>query len=314
MTALPIMLDVDTGIDDAIAIGMASQVDDCELVAVSTVSGNTSVINATKNSRDVLHMFGRQDVPVHRGASRPLSRPHISAEHVHAGNGLGGVELPMGLQPEGADRGPAAMIRLARSRPGELTVVCVGPLTNLAIALNVEPTLPSLLKRVVVMGGAFRVPGNFTRSAEFNFYCDPEAAQQVFATEFPEIIAVGLDVTRTVALSRRAWESSAEADSIPGKFIYTMLERFFAQPEPTGRFVHDAVALAIALDPSLVSFDTSHIQVLAGNDERGSSRMVAHADVQVAINLDGDRFLDQLYGVYGLTDESGIDAVVRAMD
>ena len=207
MKRIPIILDVDTGIDDAMAIALATRSDTCELVAVTTVAGNTTIDNATRNSLDVLDMLGRSDVPVHRGASRPLVRPLQQAAHVHGNNGIGGAVLPESTRDVGADRGPAAMIRLVKERPGEITLVCVGPLTNLAIALNVEPRFPEYLRRLVIMGGAYFVPGNVTPAAEFNFYCDPEAADQVLRTPFPDLIAIGLDVSHQVALPRSLWEA-----------------------------------------------------------------------------------------------------------
>src|SRR3954451_25494874 len=182
MAALtPIILDVDTGTDDALALAFAVASPDVDLVAVTTVAGNVDVERATANSLAVLEWLGAGDVPVHRGASRPLVRPHRDASYFHDEGGLGGARLPTSMRSVGVDRGPAALIRLARQRPGELTLVALGPLTNLAIALNVEPSLPKLLKSVVIMGGAYTVPGNTTPAAEFNILVDPEAADQVFA-------------------------------------------------------------------------------------------------------------------------------------
>ena len=126
-------------------------------------------------------------MPVHRGASRPLVRPHQDATHVHGTNGLGDAELPDPRRGIGPDRGPAAIMRLANARPGEITLVCVGPLTNLAIALNVEPACRSCCAGVVVMGGAYFTAGNITAHAEFNIFVDPEAAEQVMRRRFADV-------------------------------------------------------------------------------------------------------------------------------
>src|SRR5215208_3882001 len=168
----PVILDVDTGMDDALALGLAVLDSEIELVAATTVAGNVGIGHTTTNTLTVLDWFGATDVPVYRGASRPLARPLVTAAQFQGDDGLGEAGLEPTRRDTGADSGPAAMVRLARSRPGEITLVCVGPLTNLAIALNLEPALPDLAAGVVIMGGAFHVPGNITEHAEFNIYCD----------------------------------------------------------------------------------------------------------------------------------------------
>src|SRR5215211_5664258 len=154
---VPVILDVDTGTDDALALAYAVMSPRIDLIAATTVAGNVDIEKTTANTLTVLDWLGAADIPVHRGASRPLVRPHRDASYFHDEGGLGGARLPASTRMVGADRGPAALIRLASQRPGELTLVALGPLTNLAIALNVEPELPQLLKSVVVMGGAYTV-------------------------------------------------------------------------------------------------------------------------------------------------------------
>ncbi len=289
---VPVILDVDTGIDDAMAIALASRSESCELVAVTTVAGNTTIDHATRNSLDVLDLMGRADVPVHRGASRPLSRPLQQAAHVHGNNGIGGALLPESGRDIGADRGPAAMIRLVKERPGEITLVCVGPLTNLAIALNVEPSFPEYLRSLVIMGGAYFVPGNVTPAAEFNFYCDPEAADQVLRTPFPDVIAIGLDVTHQVALPRSLWESVRDQAAPAAQLVSVAMESLFSTTDRSGFYIHDALALGVALDPSLVRTELRSVSVLAGADDRGASRPAPLAPVAVARQVDAQRFLD----------------------
>ncbi|HQY31352.1 MAG TPA: nucleoside hydrolase, partial [Thermomicrobiales bacterium] len=185
---IPIILDVDTGVDDALALGLAHQLPDLNLIAATTLAGNIDVEHSTANTRNVLAFIGAGDVPVYRGASRPLARAARDAAHYHGQNGLGDASFPESTAAVLPERGPAMIIRLAREMQGELVLIAVGPLTNIAIALNVFPDLPSLIKRLVIMGGAFDVPGNVTPHAEFNIWADPEAAQQVFATDFPKAI------------------------------------------------------------------------------------------------------------------------------
>ncbi|MBA2453405.1 MAG: nucleoside hydrolase [Chloroflexia bacterium] len=176
----PLILDVDTGVDDAVAIALAVS-RGAHLIGVSTVAGNVPVDVATRNTLDVLALLGRSDTPVHRGASRPLVASYQDAAHVHGGNGLGSVQLERSDADEHPLPGPAFLLQSAARYPGDLTIVTLGPLTNLAIALNVRPSIADQVKRVVVMGGAWSVPGNVTPYAEYNVYVDPDAAQQVFS-------------------------------------------------------------------------------------------------------------------------------------
>ena len=252
---VPIILDVDTGTDDALALAYAVASPRIDLVAVTTVAGNVDVEKATANTLAVLDWLAASDIPVHRGASRPLVRPHRDASYFHDEGGLGGAQLPRSTRSVGADRGPAAIIRLARQRPGELTLVALGPLTNLAIALNVEPELPELLKSVVVMGGAFTVPGNTTPAAEFNIFVDPEAAEQVFSRAV-------FEPHRRRARRHRAGRAHSRRLGrrqccsilfLPRRVCCVRLAglHFPSWVETSSRF-HDPLSVAVAIDPTLV--------------------------------------------------------------
>jgi inosine-uridine nucleoside N-ribohydrolase len=290
---LPILLDVDTGTDDALALAYAVRSPKIELVAVTTVAGNVDIERTTGNTLAVLDWLGAEDIPVHQGASRPLVRPHRDAIYFHDEAGLGGARLPASRRSVGADKGPAAIIRLTRQRPGELTLVTLGPLTNLAIALNVEPRLPDLLKSVVVMGGAFTVSGNTTPAAEFNILVDPEAAEQVFAAPFRDLRVVGLDVTEQVALTREDWDAVNADSPLPrsasllrevGEFAFSRLAK--------DRFsLHDPLSVEVAVDPTLIETEGARIAVDAVEPERGRTRIVGPGSVQVALSVDAVRAL-----------------------
>ena len=299
---VPVILDVDTGTDDALALGYAVASPRIELVAVTTVAGNVGVEKTTANTLAVLDWLGAGDVPVHRGASRPLVRPHRDAVYFHDEGGLGGAQLPPSTRSVGADRGPAALIRLARLRPRELTLVTLGPLTNLAIALNVEPNLPELLKSVVVMGGAYSVPGNTTPAAEFNILVDPEAAEQVFTARFPTLTTVGLDVTERVALTRDDWDAVNAASTIPppatllrevGKFAFSRLGREQFS-------LHDPLSVAVAIDPTLIDVRELAVAIDFVEPERGRTRIVGPGSVRVAISVDAQRALEEFRRTVGL--------------
>lgn len=299
---VPVILDVDTGTDDALALGYAVASPRIELVAVTTVAGNVGVEKTTANTLAVLDWLGAGDVPVHRGASRPLVRPHRDAVYFHDEGGLGGAQLPPSTRSVGADRGPAALIRLARLRPRELTLVTLGPLTNLAIALNVEPNLPELLKSVVVMGGAYSVPGNTTPAAEFNILVDPEAAEQVLTARFPNLTTVGLDVTERVALTRDDWDAVNAASTIPppatllrevGKFAFSRLGREQFS-------LHDPLSVAVAIDPTLIDVRELAVAIDFVEPERGRTRIVGPGSVRVATSVDAQRALEEFRRTVGL--------------
>lgn len=297
-----VVLDVDTGVDDALALGLALARPDVDLLAVSTLAGNIDVINTTENTRRVLSHFGATNIPVHQGASRPLVRTHRDATYYHGQNGLGDAELPASPAALGPDRGPAAIIRLARQYPGELVLIALGPLTNIAIALNVCPDLPSLLKRLVVMGGAFSGPGNVTQFAEFNVWVDPEAAQQVFMTDFPGATAVGLDVTHQTVLSKAAWEDASRKDHAHARLVAAILARTFIVREQTGFFLHDPLATAVALDPTLITTERGSIDVIVSGEQEGRTVFTpgVASDWEVATAVDSERFVSDFLASYGL--------------
>jgi inosine-uridine nucleoside N-ribohydrolase len=298
----PIILDVDTGTDDALALAYAVASPEVELVAVTTVAGNVDVERATANSQAVLEWLGAGHVPVHRGASRPLVRPHRDASIYHGESGLGSARLPRSEREIGPDRGPAAIIRLARERPGELTLVAVGPLTNLAIALNVEPRLPELLPSVIVMGGAFHVPGNVTPAAEFNIYVDPEAAGQVFAAPFSRLVAVGLDVTERVTLTRDDWNTANQRTDLPpsGALLREVGRFAFFDLGHDEFALHDPLATAVAVAPELIQFERATVIVDTAGEEEGRTRVVGPGNVQVAVDVDPAAALQRFRRTVGL--------------
>ena len=301
VAAVPIILDVDTGLDDALALVMAVRSPAVDLLAVSTVAGNVNVYKATANTLAVLHRLGADDIPVHRGASRPLVEPIFDASHVHGVTGLGHAILPESPNDIGPDRGPAAIIRMARQRPGEITLVCTGPLTNLAIALSVEPDIVTLLKRVVIMGGAFRTGGNVRPWAEFNIALDPDAAQQVFEAPWPDITAIGLDVTNRTIITPELYErmkSSASADAQ----LVAEIVRFTFETRKVGQFsMHDPLALGVAIDPSFVTTELGKVELVIEAPERGRTIFAeGKGNVKVALDVDVDRFVGDYARIIGI--------------
>ncbi|MDP8909742.1 MAG: nucleoside hydrolase [Chloroflexota bacterium] len=288
--AFPLLLDVDTGVDDALALALAVSSPEAHLVGVTTLAGNVPVEAATENTLRVLGWCGADGVPVFRGASRPLVAEYRSATHVHGDNGLGGAELPAASRDAEQQPGPGALIRLAEEYAGELVVVALGPLTNLAIALNVRPELPRLIRRLIVMGGAYEVPGNVTPVAEFNIFVDPHAANFVFEAPWPSLVAVGLDVTHQAALSRRTWEAIPDgATGAPGLVRHT-LQHTFTGRDKTGMYLHDPLAVAVALNPTFVETVGKRVIVETEGEFRGRTTAIGDGDIGVAISVRADDF------------------------
>jgi purine nucleosidase len=250
-------LDCDTGIDDALAIAHLLSRPSVDLVGISTVSGNTTSGRAARNTLDLLALAGRGQVPVAVGASGPLVGGYRGgAPHVHGENGIGDIELPRAAATEATLTGPQQIVHAAGEHPGELELIAVGPLTNLAHALELEPDLPRLVKRVTVMGGAVWVPGNITEYAEANIANDPEAAAAVFNAGWP-ITLVPLDVTLQHSIGVDEQRALAERGTAFHTALAEMLdaylnfyERFYAERRAA---LHDPLATMIAVGDSVAA-------------------------------------------------------------
>jgi purine nucleosidase len=300
----PILLDVDTGVDDALALGLAVYWPGADLVSVSTLAGNIDAAQSTANTLTVLDWVGATDVPVYRGASRPLVKDHVHASHVHGETGLGSADLPQSQRHEALEKGPASIIRAARDQQGELTLVCTGPLTNLAIALNVEPAITEWLRKLVIMGGAFDVSGNITPFAEFNIWADPEAAQQVLDAGFPDLTLVGLDVTHQTDLPKAAWEAARRLTSPPAHLLAEVCKHAFADRGRDGVYMHDPLALGIALDPKLAGYDQRSVKVAPDGEERGRTISSPGGPHKVATSVDSHGFMARMAEAYGIPVEA----------
>jgi inosine-uridine nucleoside N-ribohydrolase len=295
----PMIIDVDTGVDDAVALSFAIA-RNANVLGVTTVAGNVPIGYATRNTLDVLSFLGRGDIPVHRGASRPLTAAYQDATHVHGGNGLGGLELPRSSAGEAQLAGPAFIIQSAMSHPGELVLVTLGPLTNVAIALNVRPELVQLVDRLVVMGGAYQEAGNVTPHAEFNVFVDPDAAHQVLNAPWKEVIAVGLDVTHRTIFPREQWSAiSADVTGAPA-LVRGVMERTFTERDMSGFYLHDPLAVAVALDPRLITGTTQSVGVEISGEQRGRTTASDGAGPLVATGVDAARFVNDLAESLGL--------------
>jgi purine nucleosidase len=265
-----VLLDCDTGVDDTMAILYAALHPGIELLGVGTVWGNVDVDTATRNSLHTVAMAGQPEVPVARGAAGPITgRPAEFAPHVHGADGQGNRGTGRPVQPAAEGTAAEQIIRTARRHPGEVELVAVGPLTNVALALGLCPELPSLLRGVTIMGGAALAPGNVSEVAEANIWHDPEAAAAVFAAEWP-LTMVGLDVTMRTTLDA-AQLDRLETGGTLSRYVAAIAELyagFFAETAFGERrsCMHDLLAVAIAagtLAPDLAP--TVHVRVDTGD-------------------------------------------------
>jgi len=259
-----LILDTDPGLDDALALFLALASPEVQLEAITTVSGNVHVDLTTRNALALLELAGRTDIPVARGCDRPLSRQPVFADYVHGQNGLGGVELPTPkLQPL-AQHAVDLIIERVMAAPREITLVPVGPLTNIALALRKEPRIADRVREVVIMGGALRVPGNVTPEAEFNIYADPHAAHIVFHAGWP-IRLVSLDVTNKTLLQPEQVQALASNGSPVTRLIQQMVDNFldtFGRPRGLTAFqMHDPLCLSAAFQPEMITWEQAYVDV-----------------------------------------------------
>lgn len=197
---LKLIIDTDPGHDDAMAILMLLPSEKIDILAITTVAGNSSVKNTTRNACYILNLVKRNNIPVYSGAAKPLVRDLIQAD-VHGASGLDGSTSQMTKKLELTNDAPKQLVRLIKQNPGAVTILALGPLTNIATALELDPSIIKKIKNLVIMGGAINVPGNKSRVAEFNFFVDPEAAKIVLNSNL-KIILVPLDACNEILMTK----------------------------------------------------------------------------------------------------------------
>jgi inosine-uridine nucleoside N-ribohydrolase len=258
-----IILDTDPGVDDAMAIFLALRSPELKVEAITAVSGNVPLELTLPNALRLVEIAGRTDVPVAGGASVPLVRKLITAKYVHGNNGLGGVDFPAAKLKPVAETAAALISRLVRSNPGQITIVAVGPLTNIATVLRADPELAGMIPQIVIMGGSLS-GGNITPAAEFNLYVDPEAARIVFDAGIP-LNMVGLDVTEKVLLREDHIQVLEHAQNpvsqAAGKIMRATLTRTRQGTDATVIAMHDPLTVASLIDPKLLTFKDYYVEV-----------------------------------------------------
>jgi inosine-uridine nucleoside N-ribohydrolase len=296
----PVIIDCDPGHDDAMALLLAVASPELEVVAVTTVAGNTGIENVTANALRVLDVAQRADIPVAAGAGRALLFPARTADEVHGETGLDGPELPPPSRPAEPVHAVELLARKLREQP--LTLIPTAPLTNIALLLALHPELHERIERIVLMGGAYGL-GNVTPSAEFNIWCDPEAAHRVFTSGI-EVTLVGLDVTHRAMLSaaraealRETGHAGAVVADLHAFYRRFHLEVYGHDDTP----VHDALAVAHVIDPAILRTAQLSVEIdVTLGPCRGRTvvdqlrRTPRHANAHVAVDVEADRFIDLL--------------------
>ena len=296
---IKVIIDTDPGVDDAIAILMALSRPGLEVLGLTTVGGNVPLARTTRNALALLEYAGRTDVPVVRGSARPIRRSYGYAYAVHGASGLT-RRLP---RPKTRPIDHKAVDFLAarlRDLPGQITLIALGPLTNLAWLCLRHPGALEQTARLVVMGGAVNAPGNVTPHAEFNFYSDPQAADVVLSSGVP-VTLVDLAVCRRVGIDRQGAERLA-TDSRLGRLAMQLLANWFRrQPHREWFNFYDPLALAVALEPDLVSTYQASIRVETEDPDRRGESLVTRpgGPVAVAREVDNQSFFELMEQTLG---------------
>jgi purine nucleosidase/pyrimidine-specific ribonucleoside hydrolase len=317
-----VIIDTDPGIDDALALLLALRSPELEVVAITTVNGNVSLDMATRNAFTVLSLIPPgQRPPVAAGAPAPLEKTPYFATFVHGDDGLGKLDryrdasgrpryAPVDVPLSARSAVEEILFHVSSAEPQAMTLIAIGPLTNVAQALERDRDTMARLKRIVVMGGAISVSGNVTPAAEFNIYVDPLAARRVFHAGIP-LTVVGLDVTRRVRLTRKTVETEvAPRQTEISQFVCDCtsdLLGFCENREGKASFpLHDPLAIGVLIDPSLVSLEPMHIEVeTKGELTEGMtladrrpirSELKEPPNAEVCVDVDASRFLALFLG------------------
>ncbi|NEO30671.1 MAG: nucleoside hydrolase [Symploca sp. SIO3C6] len=316
----PVIIDTDGGVDDALAIVMALNCQQLDLKAVTVLAGNINVNQAANNVLRVIEIVQPKQTPlVAKGCEKPLVRPPFNAAGIHGSDGLG--ELHQFKNADGSPRYPQltlepssedavdVLLKAAQEYGSELAIVALGPLTNIATALQRDRNTLQKVGRIVIMGGAVKVPGNISAAAEFNFFVDPDAAQVVMESGIP-LTLVGLDVAMKAPLPRKDVENYAQKQrSLVSQFIADctgIYMAFYRDNEGFhGCYLHDPLAVGVAIDPSLVSTEsvymvvetegrfTSGMSLADLRDRRDESTFPPNVDA--CLEVDTERFMKLFY-------------------
>jgi purine nucleosidase len=305
--AQKIIIDCDPGIDDALALVFAHGHPDLDLRGITTVAGNVGLDKTTANALRVRDFIGMRDVPVTAGCPGPLQRPALHARHVHGDSGLGSVSLPAPSSAPADGHAVDFLGSVAAAHPGEITLIAIGPLTNIALAVRRYPRLVSQVKEFVIMGGSAG-RGNVTPAAEFNIASDPEAAAIVFSAGWT-VTMVGLDVTLQARATAAVRERMRGLGRLAGGLLLPSLSGYRTAPsglgaEQDGPAVHDVCAVVSVAAPGLITFAPARVDVeTAGRWTSGMTVTDFGApgedrNARVAVAIDAEGFWNLVLDAY----------------
>ncbi|GMP54933.1 hypothetical protein CsSME_00019923 [Camellia sinensis var. sinensis] len=269
-----IIIDTDPGIDDAMAIFVALRSPEVEVIGLTTIYGNVYTTLATRNALHLLEVAGRTDIPVAEGSHVTITKGTKLriADFVHGADGLGNQNFP---PPEGKpieQSAAAFLVQQANLYPGKVTVVALGPLTNIALAIQLDPAFAKIIGQIVVLGGAFAVNGNVNPAAEANIFGDPDAADIVF-TSGADVLAVGINVTHQVVLTDTDRDKLAQSGGKFAHYLCKILDVYFSYHRDSycmkGVYLHDPTALLAAVNPSLITYTEGIVRVQTIGITRG---------------------------------------------
>lgn len=305
--ARKIIIDTDPGVDDAMAIFMALRSPELEVIGLTTIFGNVETHLATKNALRLLEIAGRTDIPVARGADHPLAGSFLGpVPFVHGDDGQGNLHLPPPKTKAISGSAAAFIVEQVMKAPGEITLVPIGPLTNIALALRLEPQIAANVKEIVIMGGNAVEPGNATPAAEANIHNDPEAADVVFGASW-SVTMVGLDVTHKIVMTPEHAAAYDKATHPMGQHVSKIIpfyRKFFEEYHGMrGMFTHDPSTIAYLINPALFQTKQWPIRVETQGFGRGKTwpaindkRMLApwkdRPRVNVCVGVDADKVID----------------------
>lgn len=304
-----LLIDTDPGVDDALALLMALRAPDAHVVGLTIAAGNVGLPHTVANALKLLDVVD-QDIPVFAGCAQPLVLPALDAAYVHGRDGFGDTGYAPSSRSASQEHAVQAMLRLSHDYAGELTLVMLGPLTNLALALRLDPSLPSRIKRLVIMGGAVNTRGNITPSAEFNVAFDPEAAHVVFS-QWPSCELVDWEATLAHSIQRPVFDRWLRQGDHVARFydVISLKTREFIQGLFGDAFHSaDALAMAAVLAPEAVSWSGEYrVDVeLGGALYRGATRVdwqrrdTRPPNVRIAERIDPQIFASMLQMALGV--------------
>ena len=301
MAKQKLIYDCDPGHDDAVALMLAANSPELELLGVTAASGNQTLENTARNACQVLQWLGREEIPVYAGCGRPMVREQLTAGDIHGETGLDGPVFPPLRKAAEPEHAVAFLIRTLLNSAGDIVVVTSGPMTNLAMALRLEPRIGENIQRIVLMGGSYS-NGNVTPAAEFNILADPEAAHVCFTAGRP-VTMIGLDVTRKVLCYPDIVARMAQVNTSASRLFVDLMGHFCRTQKEIygweGGPLHDPVTIACLLDPDLVVTKPMHVEIdLSGGPSYGRTNCDAFgylglpATADVAVDIDVPRFWD----------------------